>query len=204
MKILIASNNQHKILEISKIFQNIEFKDIEISYPKKISDLNIQVEETGDTFEINAEIKSLAFFIFYNLPTLSDDSGLCVDALNGAPGVHSARFAGEDSNDKMNREKLIAELEKLSLNESPAHFTCSLCFFDGENILRSTGKCFGKIITEERGLNGFGYDSMFIPNGFDQTFAEMEENLKNQISHRANALSNFLPIFANYYSRLKI
>ena len=202
MQILIASNNQHKIHEISQMFNDINFKNIEITFPNKITNNIIDVEENGDTFEVNAEIKARAFFEFYHLPTLSDDSGLCVDALNGSPGVHSARYAGENSNDKLNRIRIMNEFKLLGIQSSPAHFNCSLCYFDGSTILRATGKCFGKIINEERGSNGFGYDSMFIPEGFEKTFAELDDNVKNRISHRANALSNFLPIFVDYYSQL--
>jgi XTP/dITP diphosphohydrolase len=199
MKILIASNNNHKIKEINEILNTRKFPDIQLITPKQISDLIFDVEENGSTFEENARIKAMAYFEKFGYPTLSDDSGLEVEALNGDPGVFSARYSGISATDTSNRQKLINELKLLGLNFSKAQFRCNICFFDGTEILTSDGICKGKIILEERGDNGFGYDPLFIPDGYSQTFAQLSEEIKNTISHRGNALSKFLPIFAKYY-----
>lgn len=201
MKILIASNNKHKIQEIKNILNIKEFPELSLITPAELFNSNFDVDETGFTFQENAEIKAIAFYKHYGIPSLSDDSGLNVDVLNGAPGVLSARYSGETATDKSNRMKLIEEIKKLGYTTSRAHFQCSICFFDGNNILKASGICPGEIILQEKGERGFGYDPLFIPDGYNQTFAELSEEIKNIISHRANALSNFLPIFADYYKK---
>jgi XTP/dITP diphosphohydrolase len=197
MNILIGSNNQHKLKEIKEIFA-LHKIDVNLSLPNQISSQKFEIIESGNTFEENAIIKAKAFFEVFHMPVISDDSGLEVFALGGKPGVYSSRFAGEEATDKMNREKLINELKSLGLNESPAQFKTSICFYDGDLILKAEGICKGIIITEERGNNGFGYDPLFIPDGFIYTFAQLNDEEKNKISHRANALTNFLTIFENY------
>lgn len=202
MKILIASNNHHKIREISNILDSNKFSGIELLSLNQISRENFDVIENGSSFEENAKIKAISFLEKFGIPTISDDSGLEVDVLGGAPGIFSARFSGINSTDESNRKKLKDEILSLGLGFSSAHFKCCISFYDGKELLTANGICNGKIILEERGFQGFGYDSMFIPEGYDLTFAEIKDEIKNQISHRANALKNFLPIFANYYRTL--
>lgn len=202
MKILIASNNLHKITEISNILDSNHFSGIELLSLNQITKDKFDVVENGSTFEENAKIKAVSFFENFGIPTISDDSGLEVDVLGGAPGIISARFSGLNSNDKSNRQKLKDEILSLGFVGSSAQFKCCICFYDGKELLTAEGICKGKIILNERGSQGFGYDPMFIPDGYDLTFAEMKDKIKNQISHRANALKNFLPIFANYYRTL--
>lgn len=204
MKILIASNNKHKIKEITTILNFERFPDIEFITPDDLISDNFEVEENGITFLENAKIKATEFFKRFNIPTISDDSGLEVNILNGSPGVYSARYSGINASDASNRLKLINEIIRLGLQETEAQFHCSICFFDGNNYLFADGVCKGKVIIEERGENGFGYDPIFIPKNFQETFAELNEIDKNQISHRANALSNFLSIFADYYKTLSL
>jgi XTP/dITP diphosphohydrolase len=199
MKILIASNNKHKVVEIKSILNDSVFQGIELITPKEISEFAIEVEENGKSFKENAEIKARDFFAHYKIPTLSDDSGLEVEILNGAPGIISARYSGINASDSQNRLKLIDEITKLGAKSSPAQFRCNICFFDGNTILHAEGICKGLVITNEKGLSGFGYDPLFIPESYENTFAELSEGIKNRISHRAIALSNFLPIFAKYY-----
>jgi XTP/dITP diphosphohydrolase len=193
MKILLATNNRNKLKEIKHIFAINKFVP-EIITPQNISKNKLDVDENGNSFIENAEIKAKAFYKQFNIPTLSDDSGLEVEALNGSPGLYSSRFAGINANDYDNRKKLIQQLKSLGLNESPAQFRCVFCYFDGINTIFSEGICKGKVITEELGKGGFGYDPLFIPEGFYKTFAQIDEFVKNKISHRAIALTNFIKL----------
>lgn len=181
-KILIATKNKGKLNDIKEIFKDL---DVEI-----ISFLDFEnspdVEETGKTFEENAMLKAKACFELYKIPCIGDDSGLVVEQLNGEPGIYSARYAGEKSNDFLNNEKLIKEIQKFP-EPHRAKFVCVACYFDGEKIISAYGEVNGRIITEPRGKNGFGYDPLFIPNGFDKTFAELSHEEKNKISHRSMA-----------------
>ncbi len=182
MKLLIASNNQHKIEEIKQIL-GIKFDEI-----LSLSDVGIvcDPEENGKTFLENALIKVYAVSKLTDLPVLGDDTGLCVDALNGAPGVHSARFAGDHDNAK-NRKKLLACLE--GLTDRKAHFTTAvaLLYPDGR-LLTAEGNVDGKILEHEVGTNGFGYDSLFYSTELNKTFAEATAEEKNSVSHRGRAL----------------
>jgi XTP/dITP diphosphohydrolase len=194
MKILLASNNRNKLKEIKHIFAINKF-DSTIILPHNLSPEKIEIEENGNTFAENAEIKAKGFFHHYKMPTLSDDSGLEVEALNGLPGLFSSRYAGENATDQTNRNKLIQELKLLGLTESPAQFRCTICYFDGTNTIFAEGICKGKVITEEMGKGGFGYDPMFIPDGFNKTFSQIDEFVKNKISHRAIAITKFINNF---------
>jgi len=191
MKILIASNNSHKINEIKQIVAEKISTPIEFISPKSLN-LTIDPEETGKTFAENAEIKAIAFYKAAKIPVIADDSGLEVGALNGLPGVNSARFA-EAHNDAANRKKLLKLLEN-SENRS-ARFYTVITFYDGEKVLFFDGECKGEIIREEKGNAGFGYDPIFVPLGGTKTFAELSEKEKNKISHRYNAIANFCDNF---------
>jgi len=174
MKILFATNNQHKISEIQEVSNILLGNKIEFISPKSIN-ISLEPEENGGTFFENADIKALAFFTAAQMPVLADDSGLEVLALDNLPGVNSAQFA-EQHNDAANRKKLLQSLEHHT--NRAARFCSVLAFYDGDMIRHFTGICNGKIIKEERGINGFGYDSIFIPDGYNTTFAEMNAEEK--------------------------
>ena len=187
MKIILASSNSHKLKEFKVLLNDYEI------YSSNNFIAPFEIEENGKSFKENAKIKSLAVFkalkneVQENYIVLSDDSGICVDALGGAPGIYSARYSLE-ANDKNNRLKLISELEKLKLNESFAHYVCALSLSTKFGTFSVSAKMYGKIITKEKGENGFGYDSLFIPANYDKTLAELSDEEKNAISHRFKAL----------------
>lgn len=194
MKILIATNNSHKIKEIKEIISKKINFNIDFFTPADLK-INIDPKETGTTFAENAKIKAEAFYPLAKMPVLSDDSGLEVDFLGGAPGVSSARFA-ESHNDAANRKKLLKLLE--NTEHRNARFVTVIAFYNGKdnNIYFFEGECKGEIIYQERGEGGFGYDSIFVPCGYDKTFAELSEIEKNQLSHRADAAHKFCDFLA--------
>lgn len=186
-KLLFASFNPHKIEEVAAILSPIA----EIVSPKDIG-YQFEPEENALTLEGNALIKAQSLFAFaQGLPVIADDTGLEVELLNGAPGVLSARFAGEVHNDVANRRKLLHELHALP-TPWKAQFRTVIAYIapTGEEHLFE-GVVKGVIATNERGKNGFGYDSLFVPDGYNVTFAEMSETEKNKISHRKRALNCF-------------
>jgi XTP/dITP diphosphohydrolase len=186
--LLIATRNRHKTREIGQMLgSGWEVRDL-VSLPHAP-----KIEETGATFEENAALKALAISQIFTGLVLADDSGLEVDALNGAPGVYSARFAGIDANDAENRFLLIDELKKLGGDEYPARFRCVIVLASQGELLGSfAGVINGKVILQERGDSGFGYDSMFIPQGYMETFGELQSEIKNSLSHRGRALAKAL------------
>ncbi len=186
MKLLIASNNKHKIREINEILKD-KFEEI---LCLSQAGINCDPEETGSTFEENATIKATEISKFTKLCVLADDTGLCVNALNGAPGVNSARYAG-NHDDKANRKKLLQELNEVS--DRTAHFeTCMVLLFPNGKKIVANGIVNGEILQEERGENGFGYDSLFFSYELNKTFGEATDHEKNLVSHRARALHNLL------------
>ncbi|MEF9922332.1 MAG: XTP/dITP diphosphatase [Anaerovoracaceae bacterium] len=184
--IIAASRNQHKIVEIEAITKkfgmNVISRD-DAGIPK------IEIEEDGETFEENSYKKAFEIMKLSGKTTIADDSGLMVDYIGGAPGVYSARFAGEDQNDQKNNEKLLTLLEDVPYRERRAKFVAviTMMFPDGEALV-ARGECEGHIITEMVGENGFGYDSLFVPKQYERTFAQLTSEEKNKISHRALAL----------------
>jgi XTP/dITP diphosphohydrolase len=185
MKILIASNNAHKIEELAGIFATFSLPIELISQRSYFGDDSPDIDETGSTLEENALIKAKALFDLTHMPVISDDTGLEVYSLNMSPGVISARYAGEHGNDKANREKLLHEL---SIHDNrKARFRTVLHFMSDDISFSAEGICEGVITKEEAGDQGFGYDSLFIPDGEEQTFAEMDSSRKNAMSHRARA-----------------
>ncbi|HOJ36586.1 MAG TPA: RdgB/HAM1 family non-canonical purine NTP pyrophosphatase [Ignavibacteriales bacterium] len=185
MDILIASKNKHKIEEISAIFNNSGIKIHSLNDFNSIPD----IIEDKNTFVENAKLKAEGFYNYFKMPVIADDTGLCVECLNNEPGVFSARYTGENSNDKLNREKLLNNIKK---HNPPykAFFETVIYFFDGLNHIIANGRLNGKIITEERGNNGFGYDPIFVPDGHNKTLAELSFDEKNLISHRSLALKD--------------
>lgn len=184
MKILIASRNAHKIAEIREIFS--------LPCVTWVSTDDIpglpEVEETGETFEDNAILKASTLAKAADIWALADDSGLEVAALGNAPGVHSARYAGEPCDHAKNNAKLLRELAGVA--DRTARFRCVAALSDPTGVTRTvSGACPGRIIEELRGTAGFGYDPLFIPDGYDQTFAELGPAVKNAISHRGRAMA---------------
>ena len=186
--LVFATNNKHKLEEVRKILGDTY--DI-----RSLSDVgcNMDIPETGSTFEENALQKAHFVKKFFGFDCFADDSGLEVEALDGAPGVHSARYATEEGHDSdANNEKLLAELE--GKNNRKADFKTVIAFVSDNGDHCFEGQVNGQIITEKRGNNGFGYDPLFLPDGFDKTFAEMDSDEKNRISHRGRALEKFVTL----------
>ncbi|MCS6873252.1 MAG: RdgB/HAM1 family non-canonical purine NTP pyrophosphatase [Pyrinomonadaceae bacterium] len=194
MKLLVGTGNKGKLLEITEKFGELP---IELKSLKDFPEI-LQPEETGRTFAENAILKARWYSTQTGLWTLADDSGLEVEALGGLPGVISARYAGVGAKDEDNIRKLLDEL-KNERNRS-ARFVCSMAVSDEKGILRflAEGVCDGIIAFKPRGKNGFGYDSVFIPKGFDKTFGELSSLVKQKISHRARALQKIISFFSDF------
>lgn len=186
-RIIIASQNKHKIEEIEAITKKF---GMTIVSRNDAGIPDVEVVEDGETFEENSYKKAHEIMKLSGEMTIADDSGLMVDALDGAPGVYSARFSGEGATDKSNNEKLLALLADTPYEKRTAKFVSviTMIYPDGDKIV-ARGECPGHIITEERGCGGFGYDPLFVPDGYDMTFAELGSEEKNRISHRARALA---------------
>ena len=184
--ILLGSKNPHKLHEVRAILDPLGIRAvIAVDLP--------DVEEDGSTFAENAAKKALAFAAFLRAPCLADDSGLVIPALDGEPGVYSARYAGEDATDEENVQKVLAELKKRGLHEPEAHFSCAIAVAvptaEGpEIVLETEGRVDGVILDEPRGENGFGYDPIFLLPDLGKTTAELPPEEKNRLSHRAAAL----------------
>lgn len=185
MKILVASNNKSKIKELNAILGELGVECVSLSD----MGINADVEETGSTFFENAKIKAEAFYKIAKIPTISDDSGLEVDALNGEPGVFSARYAGEHGNDEKNNQKLLENIKNVPEDKRTARFKSVVCLIlDENNFISAEGSVEGIILNEARGQNGFGYDPLFFSPKLNKTFAEATAEEKNAISHRGNAI----------------
>ena len=183
MKIVAATNNGGKAREFAEILKDM---DISVLTMKDVG-ISIDIDETGKNFAENAMIKAKAVSKLCDLPVLADDSGLCVNCLDGAPGLYSARFAGENATDKELRKKLLSEME--GMTDRSAFFVSSvvLLFKDGKAIA-AEGKVFGTILTEEKGTGGFGYDALFYCDEIGKTFAQATPLEKDAVSHRGRAL----------------
>lgn len=188
-KILIATTNKGKMNDIREIFKDLNltilsFLDFK-NYPEVIED--------GDTFEANAIKKAKAAYDYFKMPVIADDSGLTVEQLNGAPGVISARYAGENATDKQNNIKLISELQN---HPEPhlAKYICVAVYYDGNNLKIVNGDCKGRIVKGGKGANGFGYDPYFVPEGYELTMGELSLQEKNKISHRLKAFEQLKDI----------
>ncbi|MFC4022618.1 XTP/dITP diphosphatase [Oceanobacillus longus] len=186
-QIIIATKNKGKANEFKAFFSKYEIEAVSLlDLNKELPD----VEETGSTFEENAALKAEQIATLLNTPVLADDSGLIIDALHGRPGLFSARYAGEPKNDQANIDKVLQELKDIPLEKRSARFICVLAIaIPGEDTVFRTGFCEGQITTVPKGRNGFGYDPIFIPENFDVTMAELTPKVKNEISHRKNAIS---------------
>ena len=188
-KVVIASRNDHKIEEMRRILEQGGL-DIELVGTGEFPDLP-DVEETCATFAANALLKARAVSEFTGLPAVGDDSGLCVDALNGMPGILSARWSGTHGNDQANLELLLAQISQVPPDRRGASFVCAAAYVhpDGTEFVVE-GQMPGALIDTPRGENGFGYDPVFVPHGHQVTSAEMTSELKDSISHRGKALAS--------------
>ena len=182
MKIVLGSSNPHKVKEINEITGT---NDIEFILPPE----GFDPDETGTTFAENSLIKAKSAWGLTHNWSLADDSGLCIDALEGKPGIYSARYA---ETPQKRIERVLKELE--GVNKRTAHFVCHMTLIapDGSVALSCEGICKGSIIKEAKGTNGFGYDPIFMPDGYTQTIAELPEEEKNRISHRSKALKQVI------------
>ncbi len=181
--IVIATANKNKFKEISQILKGIAPNILSLQDFPQIE----AIKENGSSFQENSLIKARNVFGETGLLTLADDSGLEVDALNGAPGIYSARYAGEPPDYQVNNRKLLQDLHEIPDHQRAAQFRCVVAIVGPKIEQVVEGIVTGRIIRELRGDRGFGYDPLFVPDGFEQTFAELGEEIKNQMSHRARA-----------------
>ncbi len=181
-KIIFASGNEGKVDEVRKILSELNIQIVSLHDV----DFMGEIEENGDSFEENAKIKAIEIYNNYKLPTIADDSGLVVEQLNGEPGIYSARYAGIDSDDEANNIMLLENLNSMP-EPHRAKFVCSAVYYSGKEIYITFGEVYGKIISKARGTNGFGYDPLFVPDGYSKTMAELDSGTKNSISHRFKA-----------------
>lgn len=188
MKLILASNNKKKLLELREILSDM---DVELVSQREAG-CDFEVEETGTTFDENAYLKAKAVVDATGIAAVADDSGLMVETLGGEPGVYSARYApgGHDASDREKYEYLLSKLQHEE--QRAARFVSSICcIFPDGRIIRTEGECRGEILRAPAGEGGFGYDPVFKPEGYDKSMAELGGEVKNQISHRANALREF-------------
>ena len=190
MELLLATRNQHKTREFAQLLGR-DFRVRDLTLHPDVP----EIEESGSTFEENATLKAITVSkIFPDEIVIADDSGLEVKALGGAPGIFSARYAGEKANDRRNIEKLLRELQ--DVRDRSARFYCAIAVArNGALVTTLAGEVAGTITKSPRGENGFGYDPIFVPNGFDETFAELTPETKNKVSHRAKAATALVQQF---------
>ena len=183
--LLIATWNIGKLKELKELLSDLPFELYGLDSLRGV----LEVQETGETFVENASLKAVGYATQARLLTLADDSGLAVDALRGGPGVFSARYAGQGASEAERTNKLLLELSNLKEPERSARFVSAVAIADseGEILNVSLGSCEGHLAFAPRGFEGFGYDPIFIPVGYEQTFAELKPEIKNRISHRARA-----------------
>lgn len=195
MQLLVATGNRHKLKEIAAILAEL---DLDIRSSADIPGLK-EIKEDGATLQDNAIKKAVETAKAAKMLTLADDTGLEVDALNGEPGVRSARFAGEEATDYENIKKLMTQLQGVPMEKRTAHFRCVIAIADQNGLVDTVeGICNGTILDEERGGGGFGYDPLFIADGQVKTFAEISPDVKNRISHRAKALQKAWAVLSRY------
>ena len=195
VRMVLASKNAHKLIELRRILEQVGL-DIDLVGTQEFPDLP-DVDETGSSFAANALLKAREICAFTGLPAIADDSGIAVDALNGMPGIYSARWAGTHGADAANLALLIAQLDHVPANRRGAAFHCAAAIVTPEGDERVVeGTLDGVVITEPRGSNGFGYDPIFMPLGYQVTTAQMSDDEKDAISHRGRALQALAPVSA--------
>ena len=196
MRFVLATNNQGKVREMSDILSRF---GIEVVTPRELG-IAMEVEETGTTFAENAMLKAKAICKAANLPAIADDSGLCVDALNGGPGVYSARYGGEGLDDKGRYQLLLNNMRGQTTRA--AHFACAIaCAFPNGKTLTAEGRCNGTIAFAPMGEGGFGYDPVFFVPEKAKTFSQLTAEEKNEISHRGKALEDFAKKLETYLKK---
>lgn len=194
MDLLIATQNKGKLREYQQVLADLPVRLLTLG---DVSLGEMEVEETGDTFEANAKLKAEAYAKAANHITLADDSGLCVNALDGAPGIYSARYAGKGATNADRRAKLLGELAAVPFEQRTAYFICVTMLVNPTTgaAHMAEGRVYGKIAQQESdGEHGFGYDPVFIADGYDVTLAEIPPDEKNQISHRGRAAQQIRPV----------
>lgn len=194
MQYILATHNQNKVREFSRMLEPLQIEVTTADLP--------EVEETGTTFEENAYLKASTACKVTGKPAIADDSGLCVHVLNGQPGIHSARYAGENATDADRIAKLLDAMKNVPEKDRLAKFVCVICcVFPNGDILTSRGECAGSIALAPSGMDGFGYDPIFLVG--DKTFAQMNSQEKDKVSHRGNALRTFqkdLQLYCNKHA----
>ena len=196
MKFVLATHNPGKLREMSAILAEL---GVEVVSPKDLG-ITVDVEETGDTFAENAMLKAKAICKAADLPAIADDSGLCVDALNGAPGVYSARYGGEGLDDRGRYMLLLSSLRGAPTRA--AHFACAVaCAFPNGDTLTAEGRCDGSIAYAPLGEGGFGYDPVFLLPGTGKTFGQLTQEEKSAVSHRGRALREFSEKLETYLKK---
>jgi len=186
LKLVLATSNKGKVREIKAMCKDFEV----IAYTELIQEF--EIIEDADTFKDNALLKAHAVFKALNdenVIVLADDSGISVEALNGAPGIYSARYGGEDATDKDNLQTLMKNIKATGVDSSPAFYTAAMAIVTNTSERTVHGWMYGTALTEAQGEGGFGYDPMFIPLGFDKTLGELDDETKRKLSHRSKALS---------------
>jgi XTP/dITP diphosphohydrolase len=200
MKIILASGNKGKIKEFQELLPSASI----LPYKEILGDFDI--EETGKTFQENAIIKAQEIYEKLNdndAIVISDDSGITVPVLNNQPGIYSARYAGVGSSDIDNLNKLILKLKEKNIKKTPAYYTASIAIVYKNNTYTVHGWMHGDVIDEKKGDGGFGYDPIFIPNGYNQTLGELPSDIKKEFSHRTKALNLALKILKYFYTEPK-
>ena len=200
MRILIATLNEGKLREYERLLAGVP--GIELTTMTSLG-RSVDVLEDQDTFRGNALKKATEIAKVAGVPCLADDSGLEVDALDGRPGVYSARYAGEGATDAQNNSKLLEELADVGDDQRTARFQCAIAIVDesGRELAAAQGACEGYVGRELKGTHGFGYDPLFVPDGFDETMAELGPETKNEISHRAKAAAKLVPLLRQLRTR---
>lgn len=191
MKLILATKNNGKVVEFRRILEELNIHDLEVLSLDAFPEIG-DVEETGTSFEENALLKARTISKLTGLPALADDSGICVDALNGAPGIYSARYSGKG--DAANNQKLLDELKDVPDEKRGAYFICVAAYVHPDGFERiEEGRFHGMILHETVGAGGFGYDPLFLPTGLSRSSAELTASEKDAISHRGKALRAIAP-----------
>jgi XTP/dITP diphosphohydrolase len=200
-ELVIATKNAGKIKEIRELLSDLPFSPFSLRNLNDFADV-IEPEETGATFTENAVLKAQSYALQTKFWTLADDSGLQVEALGGAPGIFSARYAGEGATDADKIEKLLNEMTKTQNVNRRARFVCAMVVADAASEIQfiAEGICQGRIALAASGVSGFGYDPVFIPDGFSETFGELSSSIKQQISHRARASAKIIQYLCGFYT----
>ncbi len=195
-EILIATTNDGKVKELQNFLADLNMRVYGLSDFPEIT----EPVETGESFAENAALKAVFYALHTKIWSLADDSGLEVDALGGAPGIFSARYGGKGAGDEEKIGKILRELEQTSDEERRARFVCAMAISDetGDVKFIAEGVCSGKIALSASGTNGFGYDPIFIPDGFEQTFGELSGEIKQKISHRARAIAKIIKFLSSF------